>query len=202
MIRDQYISVVYYRSGYSPNDYPTEHEWSARLLIEKSYAIKCPPISYHLAGCKKVQQALANVGVLEMFITNPSHRDSLRSVFAGLYSLNASNDIEKDELEKVKQHVIDSNGLNYVMKPQREGGGNNIYGVDVVKALESMTDDEQAAYILMERILPPSNVSQLVRNGEINEVSELCDLLVVLLYCLFLSEVFYQFDNVVNTLTN
>jgi hypothetical protein len=64
------ISVVYYRSvpvhhlilliaslnraGYTPADYPTAHEWNARLLIEQSFAIKCPDIAYHLAGTKKV----------------------------------------------------------------------------------------------------------------------------------------------------
>jgi len=39
------ISVVYYRAGYTPNDYPTEDEWSARLMVERSYAIKCPSIA-------------------------------------------------------------------------------------------------------------------------------------------------------------
>ena len=47
--------MAYYRAGYTPDDYPTESEWAARLLIERSFAIKCPSIGQHLAGTKKVQ---------------------------------------------------------------------------------------------------------------------------------------------------
>lgn len=48
------VAVVYYRSGYKLEDYPTMREWDIRLLIERSRAIKCPSIQYHLAGTKKV----------------------------------------------------------------------------------------------------------------------------------------------------
>ncbi|KAG2694896.1 hypothetical protein I3760_08G165300 [Carya illinoinensis] len=59
------IAVIYFRAGYAPNDYPSESEWRARLLMEQSSAIKCPSISYHLAGTKKIQQELAKPDVLE-----------------------------------------------------------------------------------------------------------------------------------------
>lgn len=45
---------MYFRAGYSPDHYHGEAEWSARLMIERSKAIKCPNIQYHLAGTKKV----------------------------------------------------------------------------------------------------------------------------------------------------
>jgi hypothetical protein len=59
------VSVVYFRAGYTPNDYPSEAEWAARLLLEQSSAVKCPSISYHLVGTKKIQQELARPNVLE-----------------------------------------------------------------------------------------------------------------------------------------
>ena len=59
------VSVVYYRAGYTPTDYPTADEWAARLLIERSAAVKCPNIAYHLIGMKKVQQVFAQPGVVE-----------------------------------------------------------------------------------------------------------------------------------------
>jgi glutathione synthetase len=59
------VAVVYFRAGYTPNDYPSEAEWSARLLMEQSSAVKCPSISYHLVGSKKIQQELAKPNVLE-----------------------------------------------------------------------------------------------------------------------------------------
>ena len=171
------VSVVYFRAGYSPEDHPTDKEWAARLLIERSLAIKCPTIAYHLAGCKKVQQALAAPGEVEKFISSPKHCDALRSVFAGLYSLDAAAGTpEADALAALRKKVVAANGLNYVMKPQREGGGNNFYGADVAKALQSMTPDEQSAYILMERILPPSQNAQLLREGQLTQTQCLCEL--------------------------
>ena len=34
-------------------------------MLERSRAIKCPSAAFHLAGTKKVQQVLAEPGVLE-----------------------------------------------------------------------------------------------------------------------------------------
>ena len=175
MIDGYCLSVVYFRAGYSPEDHPTEKEWDARLLIERSLAIKCPTIAYHLAGCKKIQQVLAEPGVLEQFITSSSHCQALRTVFAGLYSLDAAPSTPQAlALVALKQQVIAVDGKNYVMKPQREGGGNNFYDKDVTIALQTMTDEEQSAYILMERILPPSQESSLLRNGVLTKVSTAC----------------------------
>jgi glutathione synthase len=59
------ISVVYFRAGYGPGDYPSKTEWEARRMLERSMAIKCPTVITQLAGCKKVQQVLASTGELE-----------------------------------------------------------------------------------------------------------------------------------------
>lgn len=176
LIGGKKVSVVYFRAGYSPDDHPTEREWDARLLIERSFAIKCPTIAVHLAGCKKVQQMLANPGILETFISSKDDSDALRSVFAGLYSLTVPTSQSEESqrelnlLNNIKRKIEAEDGLNFVMKPQREGGGNNFYGPDVANALRTMSVDEQAAYILMERILPPSSDADLVRDGIVYKV--------------------------------
>lgn len=66
-----YVNVVYFRAGYEPGHYHSQNEWDARYLIEFSKAIKCPTINYHLAGTKKVQQALAAPGILKRFVNDP-----------------------------------------------------------------------------------------------------------------------------------
>lgn len=38
---------------------------------------------------------------------------------------------------------------DFVLKPQREGGGNNLYGEDLRSALAEMSSAERAAFILM-----------------------------------------------------
>jgi len=53
-VGEREVSVCYFRAGYTPDDYPTAAEWEARRMIEKSWAVKCPSIGYHLAGAKKV----------------------------------------------------------------------------------------------------------------------------------------------------
>ena len=57
-------------------------------MIERSKAIKCPNIAYHLAGTKKVQQVLAEPGVLEDLFKDHVKAARLREVFTGLYSLD------------------------------------------------------------------------------------------------------------------
>ena len=52
----------------------------------------------------------------------------------------------------------------YVVKPQREGGGNNIYGEDIVPFLKSIeSSSERDAYIMMDRIQPPITTNYMVR---------------------------------------
>lgn len=152
------ISVVYFRAGYSPDDYPTEAEWEARELLERSLAIKCPSVDYQLAGTKKVQQALARPGALEKFM---GARDSakLRTCFAGLWGLGPG----EDDAAIIEQACRDPQA--YVLKPQREGGGNNFYGQDVARKLKELSPEERAAYILMQRILPSRQTSVMTRAG-------------------------------------
>lgn len=53
--------MAYFRCGYTPADYPGEAEWAAREAIERSAAVKCPSVAYHLAGTKRVQQVSARL---------------------------------------------------------------------------------------------------------------------------------------------
>ncbi|KAJ9180195.1 hypothetical protein P3X46_008471 [Hevea brasiliensis] len=133
-------------------------EWRARLLMEQSLAIKCPSISYHLAGTKKIQQELAKPNVLERFLEDKEDITKLLKCFAGLWSLD-DTDIVKRAIERPEL---------FVMKPQREGGGNNIYGDDVKEnllRLQREGTEEDAAYILMQRIFPTVSPTFLVLNG-------------------------------------
>ncbi|XP_021278111.1 glutathione synthetase, chloroplastic [Herrania umbratica] len=158
LVDGQAIAVVYFRAGYAPTDYPSESEWRSRLLMEQSSAIKCPSISYHLAGSKKIQQELAKPNILERFLENKEDIVKLQKCFAGLWSL--------DDLDIIRK-AIDKPEL-FVMKPQREGGGNNIYGNDVKETLlrlQKEGSEEDAAYILMQRIFPTVSPTILMRDG-------------------------------------
>ncbi|KXN73261.1 glutathione synthase [Conidiobolus coronatus NRRL 28638] len=143
------VAVAYFRSGYSPDDYISQLEWDARLSIERSHAIKCPDILYHLAGTKKVQQELADIELLKLFLSN-DEAELVHSTFTGIYPLDSS------EIGQASYREALSNPTKYVMKPSREGGGNNIYGEDIPLALSKLSEEERAAFILMDRIVPPT----------------------------------------------
>ncbi|XP_058444674.1 glutathione synthetase-like isoform X2 [Malaya genurostris] len=173
LLGDQEASVIYFRAGYEPGHYHGQNEWSARLLMERSTAIKCPSIQYHLAGTKKVQQALAKPGTLKRFISDERKIDTIKEIFTGLYSLDKNEQGD----EAVKLALADPE--RYVLKPQREGGGNNVYGADIPGALTKMDESERSAWILMERIFPPVSKGYMIRAGGtmppeiVNLVSEL-----------------------------
>ncbi|KAG7205148.1 hypothetical protein KM043_005517 [Ampulex compressa] len=168
------VSVVYYRCGYEPAQYYTEKEWDVRLLIEKSLAIKCPNIQYHLAGTKKVQQALTKSGVIDKFLKDEKAIKKVKEMFTGLYALDL------DEHGDVAVEMGIAYPDNFVLKPQREGGSNNMYGVDIKHFLSFIRDKkDRAAWILMDKIYPPLHKSYIIRpesntNMEVQElVSEL-----------------------------
>eukprot|EP01035_Chromulina_nebulosa_P021123 gene21123-27373_t len=172
------VSVVYYRAGYSPDDYSGNDEWSARLLVERSRAVKCPTVAYQLVGTKKVQQALSVPTDLSRFLerANLTHAsEQFREVFAGLYPLDGVGEKAEEELLSLKTHAISHPDL-YVLKPQREGGGNNFYGVQLATALQEMSPAELSAYILMERIQPPQQQAELFRQATVMQRSTLCEL--------------------------
>ncbi|GJN34886.1 hypothetical protein PR202_gb23588 [Eleusine coracana subsp. coracana] len=126
--------------------------------MEQSSAVKCPSISYHLVGTKKIQQELAKPNVLERFLDSKEEIAMLRKCFAGLWSLD-DEEIIKTAIEKPEL---------FVLKPQREGGGNNIYGFDLRETLIKLQKeggDAPAAYILMQRIFPKACCSYLVVRG-------------------------------------
>uniref|UniRef100_A0A8C4SN23 Glutathione synthetase n=1 Tax=Erpetoichthys calabaricus TaxID=27687 RepID=A0A8C4SN23_ERPCA len=154
------VAVVYYRYGYMPQQY-TEKNWEARLMMERSRAVKCPDIAGHLAGTKKVQQELSRPGILERFFPdNPDAVSRIRSTFAGLYSLD-----QGDEGDRALAMALRDPDM-FVLKPQREGGGNNIYGEEICHVLNEVKDrPERSVYILMDKITPLPISNCILRRG-------------------------------------
>lgn len=160
IVNDYIVSVVYYRCGYEPRQYHTKREWDARLLIERSLAIKCPSIQYHLAGTKKVQQTLAKPGMVARFLKDDKMAMKVKEIFTGLYPLDF------DEHGNVAVEMGISEPQRFVLKPQREGGCNNLYGMDIKNFLESVKSERtRVAWILMDRIYPPVHENYAVKPG-------------------------------------
>ncbi len=65
---------------------------------------------------------------------------------------------------------------DFVLKPQREGGGNNLFGYEMVSMLTNSSIDQLSSYILMDIIKPVSQKNILVKDGQIVECEVLNEL--------------------------
>lgn len=173
------VAVVYLRAGYGPSDYPTPSAWEARYQIERSNAIVCPTVLTQLAGMKKVQQVLATPesssefpSALKRFIQDETKLRNLLKTFTNIYPLdNSPSGLAARRLATSPQEC-----LKYVLKPQREGGGNNFYRSAIPAHLKTIPQENWSTYILMELITPPPLSNTILRNGLLEQGGVICEL--------------------------
>lgn len=173
-------TVVYFRALYAPSEYNSATSWQARLHLERSAATKCPSVLLHLAGSKKVQQVLTSKPPgpdhLRRFLPHhpQSTLDALRATFAPQYSLSPDPTLEHSDSdtwatgqpEGLKLAFDPSSAERHVLKPQREGGGNNIYRSSIPGFLRGIPEREFKGYILMELIQPPREARNTVLRSD------------------------------------
>ncbi|KAI9677435.1 MAG: hypothetical protein M1817_006389 [Caeruleum heppii] len=162
------VSLVYFRAGYAPHEYVSKESWTARGHLERSAAIKCPSILTHLAGSKKVQQVLATPSSshLSRFLPDPDVAEAVRETFAPIYPLDDTSPAGRE----ARAIALDpQKSQDYVLKPQREGGGNNIYRSAIPGFLASIPEARWKGYILMKLIEPPALENMLLRNGVVEQ---------------------------------
>lgn len=152
-IDDYEISVVYWRTGYAPSHYQAcDDAWKTRRRIEQSRAIKCPSIGMQLTGMKKVQELLAlNPSILgDLNLPN-----DLKDVFTDFYDPANILDLckDKDTLAKL------------VVKPQREGGGNNTYREKILDIMDSVKSTPDA-YVVMQLIDSIKHLTTAIRDAK------------------------------------
>ncbi|KAI0831365.1 glutathione synthase [Trametes gibbosa] len=157
------ISTVYFRAGYTPTDYPSPAHYETRYLLESSVAIKCPSIQLQLAGGKKVQQVLTKPEYFCRFVQDHPgittvEDQNILSSWMGMWGLDEHGG------EGVTKARWQAQSL--VLKPQREGGGNNVYRGDIPAFLDTLSQGEREAWIAMELIRTPEGLGNyLVRAG-------------------------------------
>lgn len=178
------VSVVYYRCMYGPEDFLSEDDWNGRERLESSRSINCPNLATQLAGCKKIQQVLTDPnslkGQLELDnLLDQTELDELRSTWMPIHALD-------EHAVKLASDPITA--TRFVLKPQREGGGHNIYGDRIPDFLKKLSIEERDGYILMQLIQTPTGIRNvLIRPGSsVNrEPVEVISELGVLGVCLF-----------------
>ena len=99
--------------------------------------------------------------MVERFL-EPEAAARVRASFAGLYGLGDGSEEARLAKERALAHPAE-----YVLKPQREGGGNNLYDKEMVDMLTSASDDELQVSLACARssarLLACSPARQLLR---------------------------------------
>jgi glutathione synthase len=112
---------------------------------------------------------LGREGVVERFL-NPGEDyteeeiKELKESWMGMWGLDVYPPLTHSNSSPNEDSSFDFSKL--VLKPQREGGGNNVYKSDIPAFLERLPKEERAAWIVMEMIETPREVGgYLVRSG-------------------------------------
>lgn len=165
------VTVIYYRAGYEAFEYD-EQGRAARLRLEMSRAIKCPDVLTHMTNMKAVQQALSAPGALQRFLLEHDKCEALRKTFMPMQILDVS--VEGLKAREIAQDP--EQAQNYVLKPNRDGGGHNIYRSDIPPFLADIPAESWRNYVLMRLIEPPPTTGVLMMPEELyvgDVVSEL-----------------------------
>ncbi|KAK0863810.1 hypothetical protein LTS02_006368 [Friedmanniomyces endolithicus] len=169
------VSVVYYRAGYDAEEYTEESGGKdIRLMLELSRAIKCPDVQMHLVGMKSVQRALAEPGIVAQFLPDARRANEVMGTFMPMLPLDST----PQGLEARRLAMDPMLAVDYVLKPNLEGGGHNVFRTDIPAYLSRIPEEDWERYILMRLITPPISAKpgMLLTGQEVYEgpvVSEL-----------------------------
>jgi glutathione synthase len=165
-INGREVSVAYFHTTYSPQHFKGTRDWAIKQLIEESSAVKVPSVLGQLANSKKIQQVLSKREVLAKFWpVDDAEGVTLDAVLALAAVQVDVTDVGDAFTRKTMEDAVQNPDM-YVLKPQREGGGNNFYGADLKSRVLSLLQDQDPgrnddgssggeidrAFTLMERI--------------------------------------------------
>tara|TARA_B100000945_G_C20379485_1_gene596416 strand:+ start:77 stop:1480 length:1404 start_codon:yes stop_codon:yes gene_type:complete len=173
VVNGKIVAVTYYRAGYTPYDFHAQEAFKGRKLVEASSTIQVPDLEMQLSGMKKIQQILTKKEVLSDFVSEDISVRLLKT-FAKMHTLDEITNTSEFQISPAKW--LSENADDYVLKPQREGGGNNFYGSEILKLIPSIKKEEQKAFIMMEKIKAETHSSLQLVNGQaetLNCVSEI-----------------------------
>ena len=158
------VVIAYFRAGYSPAHYTDARAWKARKALEASDAICVPNALTQLANTKKMQQVLFDRQTLLNYV-GPAEADCLLDTQVALTPLDRTIQFRGQE-GPARELALRDPGA-WVLKPSREGGGNNYFGTDMVALLKSLDSRQSEAYILMELVQPPPRTGIRLVEGQV-----------------------------------
>ncbi|OLY78259.1 Glutathione synthetase large chain [Smittium mucronatum] len=118
-------------------------------------------------------QSSAGIGTsmfVERYISDPKLAKAITDSFAELLPLDESP-LGRSAYEKAMLKYDD-----YVLKPQRECGGSNTYGIEIPILLKNLSLEQQKAFILMRLINAPKFDYLFLKNGKVQKINSISEL--------------------------
>ena len=158
LLNDKLISLFYFRASYCENDFPNDEAWQGRELIELSTAIKVPDINTFLTTFKIFQYELSKPQIVMHYIQNELIINDILRFFGNIYYVrDMSPENITDLFNKIK-----SSPEKYILKPMREGGGNNITGE---KLKELIPENENEISDLIKNSVIVDKIDSYIHEG-------------------------------------
>lgn len=112
-----------------------------------------------------MQEILTRPGMLERFLPdiNTSELEDLRESWVNMWALDVPSTPSSPSLSGIE--AAKAHHAHLVLKPQREGGGNNVYTSSIPQFLSTLPPSEYKAWIAMEMIQPPAVEGLMIRSG-------------------------------------
>ena len=168
ILEGEIVALTYYRAGYSPDDFIEDEAIKGRQLIEASSTIQVPNLSIQLAGMKKIQQLLTKPEIISKFVS-PEISKLILKTFVKFHTLDEIIDTPRGNVSA--SEWVSLNPHEYVLKPQREGGGNNFFGKEITNILSKIQKSNFNTYVLMENINAKTHPAILVVDGKAENLS-------------------------------
>lgn len=156
--KNKEVFLAYYRWLYNADQY-TEGDVELRVLLERSSCMNVPSVEVQIVGLKFFQGIFARRPFLERYLAD-------------------------GEINRVMRYFVDFMTVEeygrrgpgnkaYVLKPLKEGGGNNLFGEDVARKLSELGDEERGSYVLMEEIYGKTRRNKFLGEPEGNLIGEI-----------------------------
>ena len=97
-----------------------------------------------------MQEVPSRPDILERFLVPSECADAVRDTWINMWSLDSDNGKGAEEAVR-RAHEL-------VLKPQREGGGNNVYRGNIPPFVAQIPQQDRVAWVAMELIRPPRGV--------------------------------------------
>lgn len=143
-------------------------------MIELSTAIKCPNIDTFLCTFKVFQYYLQKPEILAKFLPEPLIANDISRFFAKIYYLK---DMNSEQIISLFQQIR-ADSHKFIVKPQKEGGGNNYYDEQILKLLPPSENgdvdninQELKNSLVMERINPPEFETYVLHENKLKKIT-------------------------------